>query len=154
MSSVELDFRILPISYGDLPEVVKNERLSYSHPWTEGIFQDCLRTGNECWLVKREQKTLGHGILSVAAGESHLLNVCIAPEYQGEGLGRILVQHMTKCAKSQGARCVFLEVRPSNKVACQLYLSLGFTEVGVRRGYYPGKDGREDALVFVLEFDT
>jgi ribosomal-protein-alanine N-acetyltransferase len=154
VSSVELDYRILPMSYGDLPEVVKNECLSYSHPWTEGIFQDCLRTGNECWLVKRAQKTLGHGILSVAAGESHLLNVCIAPEHQGDGLGRILVLHMTQCAKSKGARCVFLEVRPSNKVACGLYLSLGFSKVGVRRGYYPGKDSREDALVFVLEFDS
>jgi len=154
VSSVELDFCILPMSYGDLPQVFKNERLSYSHPWTEGAFQDCLRTGNECWLVKRAEKTLGHGILSVAAGESHLLNVCIAPEYQGDGLGRILVQHMTKCAKSKGAGCVFLEVRPSNKAACGLYLSLGFTQVGVRRGYYPGNDGREDALVFVLEFDS
>ncbi|MFT7245426.1 MAG: ribosomal-protein-alanine N-acetyltransferase [Candidatus Azotimanducaceae bacterium] len=152
MSSVELDFRILPMSYGDLPHVVRNERLSYSHPWTEGIFQDCLHSGNDCWLIKREQKTLGHAILSIAAGESHLLNVCIAPEFQGEGLGRILVAHMLKCAKKKGASCVFLEVRPSNKVACDLYDSLGFNEVGLRRGYYPVSDGREDALVLMLEF--
>ncbi|MFT4797825.1 MAG: ribosomal-protein-alanine N-acetyltransferase [Candidatus Azotimanducaceae bacterium] len=152
MSSVELDFRILPMSYGDLPHVIRNERLSYSHPWSEGIFQDCLHSGNECWLVKRAHKTLGHAILSVAAGESHLLNICIAPEFQGEGLGRILVAHMLKCAKSKGASCVFLEVRPSNRVACDLYDSLGFNKVGLRRGYYPASEGREDALVLVLEF--
>ena len=152
MSSVELDFRILPMSYGDVPSVIRNERLSYSHPWSEGIFQDCLLSGNDCWLIKREQQTLGHGILSVAAGESHLLNVCVAPEFQGEGLGRILVAHLLKCAKSKGASCVFLEVRPSNRVACKLYESLGFNEVGRRRGYYPASEGREDALVLSLEF--
>tara|TARA_R110002072_G_scaffold5527_5_gene35365 strand:+ start:5392 stop:5826 length:435 start_codon:yes stop_codon:yes gene_type:complete len=142
------------MSYGDLPEVIENERLSYSYPWTEGIFQDCLRSGNECWLIKREHRTLGHGILSVAAGESHLLNVCVSPEFQGDGLGRILVAHMLKCAESSGASCVFLEVRPSNKVACSLYSSLGFKQVGRRKGYYPDKEGREDALVFVLEFSA
>jgi ribosomal-protein-alanine N-acetyltransferase len=153
MSAVELDYRILPMSFGDIPLVVRNERLSYSHPWTDGIFRDCLQTGNECWLIKREQKVLGHGILSVAAGESHLLNVCVSPEFQGEGFGRILVLHMLKCARSKGAERVFLEVRPSNDVAIRLYLSIGFREVGIRQGYYPGTEGREDALVYVLELD-
>lgn len=139
------------MSYGDVAAVVRNERLSYSHPWTEGIFHDCLQSGNECWLIKRDSKTLGHGVLSVAAGESHLLNVCVAPDFQGEGLGRILVEHMLKCARSKGAGVVFLEVRPSNRVACRLYESLGFNQVGLRRGYYPAKEGREDALVFALD---
>ena len=147
MSAIDLDFRILPMSFGDVPAVVRNERLSYSHPWSDGIFQDCLQSGNECWLIKRDHKVLGHGILSVAAGESHLLNVCIAPEFQGEGMGRILVEHMLKCARNKCAKRVFLEVRPSNRVAIQLYLSIGFEEIGVRKGYYPGVDGRENALV-------
>jgi ribosomal-protein-alanine N-acetyltransferase len=150
MSSVELDFRLLPMSYSDLAAVVRNERLSYSHPWTEGIFKDCLQSGNECWLIKREHKTLGHGIVSVAAGESHLLNVCVSPDFQGAGLGRIMVEHLAKCATSKGATCMFLEVRPSNRIAAKLYDSMGFAEVGLRRGYYPAKDGREDARVLML----
>ncbi|MFN3236120.1 MAG: ribosomal protein S18-alanine N-acetyltransferase [Pseudomonadales bacterium] len=152
MSAVELDFRILPMSFGDVPAVVRNERLSYSHPWTEGIFQDCLQSGNECWLIKRQQKVLGHGILSVAAGESHLLNVCVAPDYQGEGFGRLLVEHLVKCARAKGAGRTILEVRPSNPVAIALYHSMGFTEIGRRRGYYPGTEGREDALVLTLDW--
>lgn len=152
MSSVELDFRLLPMSYGDLEAVMVNEQLSYSHPWTEGIFKDCMGSGNECWVIKRDGKTLGHSVLSIAAGESHLLNVCINPDNQGEGYGRILVEHMLKCARSGGASCVFLEVRPSNKTACALYDSLGFNEVGTRPGYYPARVGREDALVLALEF--
>lgn len=151
MSSVELDFRLLPMSFGDIADVVRNERLSYSHPWTEGIFKDCLQSGNECWLIKRAHKTLGHGIVSVAAGESHLLNVCVSPDFQGEGLGRIMVLHLAKCAKEKGASCMFLEVRPSNRIAGKLYDSMGFVEVGLRKGYYPAKEGREDARVLMLE---
>lgn len=154
MSAVELDFRILPMSFSDVPAVVKNERLSYSHPWSDGIFRDCLQSGNECWLIKREHKVMAHGILSAAAGEAHLLNVCVAPDFQGEGLGRILVQHMLKCAASKGADRVFLEVRPSNRVAIRLYESMGFQHIGLRRGYYPGVDGREDALVLELSLGS
>ena len=153
MSAVALDFRILPMSFGDVPAVVRNERLSYSHPWSDGIFRDCLQTGNECWLIKRDHKVLGHGIVSIAAGESHLLNVCIAPEYQGEGLGRLMVAHLLNCARGKSASRMFLEVRPSNTVAIKLYLSMGFSEIGVRKGYYPGNEGREDALVLALEFE-
>lgn len=154
MSAIDLDFRMLPMSFGDVPAVVRNERLSYSHPWSDSIFKDCLQSGNECWLIKRERKVLGHGILSIAAGESHLLNVCVAPEYHGEGLGRILVEHMLKCARIKAAERVFLEVRPSNRVAIKLYQSLGFKQIGVRKGYYPGVDGREDALVLSISLVT
>lgn len=152
MSAVELDFRILPMSFGDVPAVVRNERLSYSHPWTDGIFRDCLQSGNDCWLIKRQQKVLGHAIWSVAAGESHLLNVCVAPDYQGEGYGRILVEHMMKGARAKGAERVILEVRPSNRKAIALYDSMGFRKIGVRTGYYPATEGREDALVFALDW--
>ncbi len=103
-------------------------------------------------MIKRGQTLLGHGVLSIAAGESHLLNVCIAPEFQGEGLGRILVEHMLKCAENKGAARTFLEVRPSNIVAIKLYHSTGFIQIGERSGYYPGHEGREDALVLALDF--
>ncbi|MCB1691823.1 MAG: ribosomal protein S18-alanine N-acetyltransferase [Pseudomonadales bacterium] len=139
------------MQYGDLPNVLKNERRSYSHPWTEGIFVDCLNSGYECWLFVLEGRNVGHSILSIAAGESHLLNVCIHPDFQGHGFGRALVEHMLYRARSGGARTVYLEVRTSNKVAYSLYEGLGFNEVGVRRDYYPAFVGREDALVLAKE---
>lgn len=135
----------------DLPLVMKNEKLSYSHPWTQGIFVDCINAGHECWLFLIESKILGHSILSIAAGESHLQNVCINPAYQGRGYGRELVEHMLICAENRKARTVFLEVRSSNVIAYKLYESLGFNEVGIRNGYYPGESGREDAIVFAKE---
>ena len=95
-----------------------------------------------------DAKVVGHSILSVAAGEAHLLNVCINPEVQGNGFGRQLVQHILSRAVARGASKVFLEVRPSNLIAFKLYESLGFQEIGLRKDYYPAENGREDALVF------
>tara|TARA_B110000091_G_scaffold166861_1_gene178470 strand:+ start:647 stop:1093 length:447 start_codon:yes stop_codon:yes gene_type:complete len=135
----------------DLPDVLRNERQGYTHPWTEGIFRDCLRNGQECWLLMSSGQNVGHGILSVAAGESHLLNVCVHPDFQGHGFGRILVEHVLARARAGEASTIFLEVRPSNVAACELYDKLGFNEVGVRENYYPSKVGREDALVLAKE---
>ena len=134
-----------------LPDVLRNERLGYMHPWTEGIFRDCLRNGQECWLLMSSGQNVGHGILSVAAGESHLLNVCVHPDFQGHGFGRILVEHVLARARAGEASTIFLEVRPSNVAACELYDKLGFNEVGIRENYYPSKVGREDALVLAKE---
>ncbi len=152
MSSVELDYKLTPMALQDLSSVLNNERQSYEFPWTEGIFRDCLQSGNECWLFKLDTLVIGHGILSVAAGECHLLNVCISPHYRGYGFGKVLVEHMLMTGRNRGANCAFLEVRPSNVVAHQLYESLGFNEIGLRPGYYPAASGREDALVLAKEF--
>jgi ribosomal-protein-alanine N-acetyltransferase len=135
----------------DLPDVLRNERQGYTHPWTEGIFRDCLRNGQECWLLMSSNLNVGHGILSIAAGESHLLNVCVHPDFQGHGFGRILVEHVLERARAGKASTIFLEVRPSNMAACELYDKLGFNEVGIRENYYPSKVGREDALVLAKE---
>lgn len=135
----------------DLPDVLRNERRGYTHPWTEGVFRDCLRNDQECWLLMSGDRNVGHGILSVAAGESHLLNVCVHPDYQGLGFGRLLVEHLLERSRAGEASTIFLEVRPSNAAACELYDKLGFNEVGVRKNYYPSYIGREDALVLAKE---
>jgi ribosomal-protein-alanine N-acetyltransferase len=135
----------------DLPDVLRNERRGYTHPWSEGIFRDCLKNSHECWLLVVADQPVGHGILSVAAGESHLLNVCVHPDSQGHGYGRLMVEHLLERARSLKAKTMFLEVRPSNLVACQLYEELGFNEVGVRENYYPSFVGREDAIVLAKE---
>ena len=142
---------VRPMQLTDLPGVLRNERGGYTHPWSEGIFKDCLRNGQECWLLMCGDQNVGHGILSVAAGEAHLLNVCVHPDFQGNGFGRVLVEHMLKRARKGEASTIFLEVRPSNVVACELYDKLGFNEVGIRENYYPSNVGREDALVLAKD---
>lgn len=137
---------------GDVPQVLANERSSYDFPWSRGIFEDCLQARYQCWILERGRDVIGHGVLSLVAGEAHLLNVCIAQREQGRGHGRQLVLHLLDRARA-AADLVFLEVRPSNAVAVALYRSLGFNEVGLRKNYYPMRHGREDALVLALQFD-
>ncbi len=128
------------------------ERAVYDFPWTLGIFQDCLRVGYCCWLLELDRQVIGYGVMSVVIEESHVLNLCVHPGWQGKGLGRKLLRRLLKIARQHGAETAFLEVRESNRAALALYGSLGFVEVGRRRGYYPAiGDSREDALVMSLE---
>lgn len=151
MTSVELDYTFRKMKDTDLPSVLKNERRGYTHPWTEGTFSDCIQSGYECWLLLYHGEIVGHGILSAAAGDAHLLNACVHPQYQGSGLGRVLVNYMLDRAIDRMATSIFLEVRPSNLAAYKLYETMGFNEVGVRKGYYPAFIGREDALILAKE---
>ncbi|MGA2776156.1 MAG: ribosomal protein S18-alanine N-acetyltransferase [Steroidobacteraceae bacterium] len=131
----------------DVPMVVAIERLGYQFPWSEGIFRDCLRVGYICRVIECGGDMAGYGIMSVGAGEAHILNVCMREEYRCRGLARKLMLYLIDRARAAGMHEAFLEVRPSNTVASRLYLSLGFEQVGVRRGYYQATVGREDACV-------
>lgn len=131
----------------DLDAVLAIEFSAFSHPWTRGIFLDCIKSGHECWLAFDGLQQIGHGVLSAAAGESHLLNITIKPESQGNGFGHGLLEHLMQQAKVRAAEVTFLEVRESNRNAAGLYESFGFNEIGRRRNYYPAVGGREDALV-------
>ncbi|HHH38017.1 MAG TPA: ribosomal-protein-alanine N-acetyltransferase [Sedimenticola sp.] len=139
-----------PFREEDLDRIMAIERRAYPFPWTRAIFSDCLRVGYCCWLYARADEVVAYGVLSVAAGEAHLLNLTVAPAWQGQGLGRRLLRRLLTLAAGHGADTVFLEVRASNRAAISLYRSLGFNEVGLRSGYYPVHGGREDALVLAL----
>ncbi len=139
------DFR--PMGLADLDAVMALERAAYPYPWTEGIFKDCLRTGYDCWVMEQDGQILGYAILSAAAGEAHLLNLCVAPACQGQGLGRWLLEKTLQLARWHQVDTVFLEVRVSNEAARALYEQAGFNEIGLRPGYYPAGEGREDAIV-------
>jgi len=132
---------------GDVAEVVAIERSSYQFPWSEGIFRDCLRVGYVCRVVDIGGDMAGYGIMSVGAGEAHILNVCVRDEYRGRGFARRVLVYLLDRARAAGMYEAFLEVRPSNTAAARLYHSMGFEQVGVRRGYYQATVGREDAAV-------
>ncbi len=133
---------------GDLERVMAIEEKVYPFCWTRAIFHDCLRTGYACRVVETDQGLAGYAVLSYGAGEAHVLNIAVHPEMQGRGIGRALLEHLLELAKRYHAEAVFLEVRPSNHIAMRLYDTMGFNQVGMRRNYYPTKNGREDALIF------
>ncbi|KAB0534134.1 ribosomal-protein-alanine N-acetyltransferase [Xanthomonas cissicola] len=135
----------------DLDAVMEIELRAYPFPWTRNIFRDCLQAGYPGWVMEQGGRVIGYGVISIAADEAHVLNVCIAPEAQSQGHGRVLLRALIKGACDRGARRAFLEVRPSNPSAIALYHSEGFNEIGRRPRYYPSHTGREDALVMAIE---
>lgn len=135
---------------GDLPLVADIERRSYEFPWSRGIFRDCLLAGYTCLLIEAEDEPRGYGILSVAAGEAHLLNLCVDRDWRRYGFGELLLAELISRARNAGVRQMLLEVRPSNEVALRLYRKYGFRPIGRRPGYYRADAGREDAMVLAL----
>lgn len=135
----------------DLTAVMAIEVRGYPFPWTRGIFVDCLRAGYPGLAMERDGQLIGYGVLSIAADEAHVLNICIDPLTQSRGLGRQLLRALVQLAADRGAQRVFLEVRPSNAPALALYHSEGFNEIGRRPRYYPAAQGREDAVVMAIE---
>ena len=142
-----LDVCFRMMTEADLPAVLAIEKSAYSFPWSDGIFRDCLNAGYRCRILERNGGIEGYGISSVAAGEAHILNLCIRPASRQAGLGRMLLEYIMDEARCSHADTMFLEVRASNHAALHLYETAGFNEIGQRRNYYPASQGKEDALI-------
>ena len=152
MNALASDATVLrPMREADLPAVMAIEQRAYAFPWTQGVFRDCLLANHPSWVLVEGGHVIGYAVLSVAADEAHVLNLCTSPDVQGRGHGRRLLRALLQLARGRGAQRVFLEVRPSNAPAIALYHDEGFNEIGRRPRYYPARDGREDALVMALE---
>ncbi len=143
----EVRHSLRPMTEADLPRIHRIELASYDHPWTQGNFADSLRAGYSMWVREAEGEVIGYYAMMAAAGEAHLLNLTIAPLWRRHGLGRDLLDHCLARARDHRADSLFLEVRASNAAAIALYHGSGFVDLAVRRGYYPARDGREDALI-------
>ena len=140
-----------PMLEADLTDVMMIEAAAYSFPWTQSIFQDCFKKNYYNYVLEDNQLLLGYGLMLIAHPlEAHILNICIHPDHQSCGYGRILLNYLIDVARKKQAEEVLLEVRPSNEAAMRLYHKMGFNQIGIRRNYYPAKDGRENALMFGL----
>jgi len=143
------EWQIRPMRRSDVSDVADIEQDAYPFPWTRGIFSDCIRIGYCCRVLEVDAELVGYAVLSAAAGEAHLLNLCVAATARGQGCGKALLDGMLLEARLKQARRMFLEVRPSNETAIRLYRNHQFRQIGRRPNYYPDYEGREDALVMV-----
>ena len=145
----EVEFR--PMRETDLDEVLSIEREAYDFPWSREIFRDCLRAGYCCRVLEIDGAVHAYGMLQIGAGKSRLLNLCVRKRLHRQGTRPAAARPPDRCRPlPRRTRSVVLEVRPGNTVARRLYDSMGFTEVGVSRGYYPARTGREDAMLLAL----
>ncbi len=153
--SAQLDLipRYRHMTGADLDAVVAIEETIYPHPWTRGNFSDSLAAGYHCWIAECGGEMAGYTVVTVAAGEAHLLNLSVAGSWQRRGIGREMLNFVLRLARESGAARIFLEVRPSNRAARSLYAAAGFAEIATRQGYYPAHGGREDAIVLELALE-
>lgn len=138
---------IRDMTHEDLPRVSDIERRSYEFPWSHGVFRDCLLAGYRCAVLEADQRVAGYAILSIAAAEAHILNLCVDPHLRALGYGEQLLDEILYLARFESAREIFLEVRPSNAAARALYFKKGFHQIAERPAYYQANQGREDAAV-------
>ena len=149
----EVPVSVRSMTYDDLVTVSDIERRSYEFPWSHGVFRDCMLAGYGCVVLDRGGRVVGYSILSIAAGDAHILNLCVDPMYRSLGYGDRLLDEVLSRARIAEVREVFLEVRPSNVNALALYRKKGFHRIAKRPAYYQAKGGREDADVLSLRFD-
>ncbi len=144
---------IRPVSIVDVPKVYQVECRSYTHPWSEKLIFDCVLVGYSCWLVEHNNKVIGHAIYRLAAGEAHLFNIAIDPDYQHRGIGRVFLSSLLDQMRQKQAVKVIMEVRVTNMPARHLYKDFGFVELGIRKDYYPAVGGgKEDGINLELVF--
>ena len=150
----EADVLIRTMKHEDLAHVSDIERRSYDFPWSHGVFRDCLLAGYQCFVLAHNDEVAGYGILSIAAGEAHILNLCVDPTYRSHGYGERLLDDILFRARTSSVREIFLEVRPTNSYALSLYKKKGFHQVTNRPAYYQAREGREDACVLAKKLTT
>lgn len=136
----------------DLSHIIKIETENYYFPWSEGIFTDCLKSDHySCWVCLELKTIVGYSVISIVAGEAHIMNLCVDSEAQNLGVGSLLLEKMIALARKK-VESIFLEVRPSNQIAIALYKKRGFNEIGIRKNYYPARrGGKEDAVMLALD---
>lgn len=144
--TVEAQFE--PLTEARLDDVLAIEQSAYAQPWSRGNFTDSLRAGYQAQMLVADGTILGYFVAMKGVDEVHLLNITVAPVYQGQGWSRVMLDALAIWSRGQGAQWLWLEVRVSNARALQIYERHGYRRVGERKGYYPAADGRrEDAVV-------
>ena len=134
-----------------LDGVLQVERQAYEFPWTQGNFNDSLNAGHQAQLLCAGAELLGYFVAMKGFEEVHLLNLTVAPRHQRQGWAHVMLDALAIWSRGQGADWLWLEVRPRNLRAIDLYERYGFRRVGERKDYYPAAQGRrESALVMSL----
>lgn len=148
---IAAEARFEPLLADRLDEVMRVEQRAYAQPWSRTNFMDALHSGYQAQMLVADFNLLGYFVAMKGVDEVHLLNITVAPEFQGQGWSRVLLDALTIWARGQGAEWLWLEVRVGNLRALRVYEMHGYRRVGLRKAYYPAVNGqREDAIVMSL----
>jgi len=138
------------LGHEDVDRIYAIEKLAYPFPWTRSLFEDCMNAGYTFFGLQIGKDLAGYTVINWAAGEAHLLNLCVHPDWQHRGYGSLLLEYAINHVARHDNDSMFLEVRTSNTRAATLYQNRGFEVIGKRSAYYQAGDSREDAIVMRL----
>lgn len=146
-------YKIETCQLSDVHDLMAIEQQCHSFPWSQNNFVTCFSSGYIIRKLLHKRAVIGFYILHTLPRiqEGTLMDICVLPSYQGQGIGSILMKDMRERLLSQRIFTVFLEVRATNASAIALYEKYGFISTGVRKDYYPAKSGREDAVLMMQE---
>lgn len=124
----------------DADGVARVEKACMPVPWSrESFWQEAANTDAYYLLgidIDKDNLIMAYAGCWVLGNEGHITNVAVDPDYQGQGMGRKLMEKLVEAVKPLGVDSMTLEVRPSNTRALALYEKLGFKSVGRRPKYY------------------
>lgn len=152
MHNTPLSFRAM--TNDDLAQVTDIEQRSTPHPWRATHFADSIKSGYQCIVVEYQGQIIGHAVMMIAVDQADLLIITIDREFQGKGFGTALLYQVMDIATQKNCVTLILEVRDSNNKAFNLYLNQGFSEIGIRKNYYPAGDSREDAIIMAMDLQA
>lgn len=135
----------------DMTAIHVVEKLTQPAPWAFEVLSHCFDIGAVGYVVEMNDQLVGFIMAILHPWEGHILNLCVHPRFQRQGIGRALMQCILQMAQEKKVGMICLEVRCKNVSAIALYKSMGFIQIGERKNYYPTVTGREDALVFAKD---
>ena len=132
----------------DAPKIHKLECEIFSDPWSEkDVFSTICQEGGICYVALKDGEIVAYVLGRMIAPEAEIYRIATAPEHRKRGIAYRLLDYAVKCERGRGLECIFLEVRSENVAARNLYRAYGFTDMGVRRGYY--SNPKDDAIIMV-----
>ena len=143
--------RIAHMTAEHVPQVTALEKVCFSDPWSEKSVASELENPLSCWLVALDGETVaGYVGSQTVMDETDMMNIAVSPASRRQGVARALIEALVSALRERGSKQLTLEVRASNGPARQLYESLGFLQVGLRKNYY--RNPKEDALILRKEW--
>ena len=132
-------------------QIAELEKCCFNDPWSENSISSELNNRLSCWLVALESDVvIGYVGSQTVLGETDMMNIAVHPDYRNQGVAKNLIQTLMDTLSGQGSHSLMLEVRQSNEPAKNLYASLGFETVGIRKNYY--RNPKENALILRKEW--
>ena len=139
-----MDFIITKMDKQNTVAVAEIEKNCFSKPWSISAIEAELSNPNAHFFVlTTDDNIVGYGGMHIILDEAYIANIAVLPQFRKNGFGKAITTQLINNAINNNCEFSSLEVRPSNTNAVNMYITLGFEEVGRRKNFYssPTEDG-------------